>query len=106
MATLEEFQKIDLRVATVVAAEAHPNADRLLVLRVDLGTEQRQIVAGIRSSYDPASLVGRQVILVANLDPAKLRGIESQGMLLAARDGEQVIVLTTDKPVPPGSKVS
>ena len=106
MATLEDFQKVDLRVATVISAEAHPNADRLLVLRVDLGSEQRQIVAGIRSSYDPAALVGRQVILVANLDSAKLRGIESQGMLLAARDGERVIVLTTDAPVPSGSKVS
>ncbi len=106
MATLEEFQKIDLRVATVVSAEVHPNADRLLVLRVDLGSEQRQVVAGIRSSYDPTTLVGRQVILVANLDPAKLRGIESQGMLLAARDGERVVILTTDTPVSPGSKVS
>jgi methionyl-tRNA synthetase len=106
MATLEEFQKIDLRAATVVSAELHPNADRLLVLRVDLGTEQRQIVAGIRSSYDPERLVGRQVIVVANLDPAKLRGIESQGMLLAARDGERVIILTTETAVLPGSKVS
>lgn len=106
MATLEDFQKVDLRVATVISAEAHPNADRLLVLRVDLGSEQRQIVAGIRSSYDPVALVGRQVILVANLDSAKLRGIDSQGMLLAARDGERVIVLTTDASVPPGSKVA
>jgi methionyl-tRNA synthetase len=104
--TIEEFQKVDLRVATVLAAEAHPNADRLLVLRIDLGDEQRTIVAGIRGSYEPASLVGRQVIVVANLEPARLRGVESQGMLLAARDGARVVILTTDSPVPPGSRVS
>ena len=106
MATIAEFQQIDLRVATVVAAEKHPNADRLLVLKVDLGTEQRQIVSGIRGSYEPESLVGTQIIVVANLEPAMLRGVESQGMLLATRDGDRVVVLRPDSPVPPGSKVS
>lgn len=106
MVTLADFQRIDLRVATVLSAEAHPNADRLLVLRIDLGDEQRQIVAGIRSSYDAAALVGKQIVVVANLEPATLRGVESQGMLLATRDGERVVVLTPDAPVPPGGKVS
>jgi len=106
MATLAEFQKIELRVATVKSAELHPNADRLLVLRVDVGGEDRQIVAGIRASYEPAALVGKQIVVVANLDPATLRGIESQGMLLAARDGDRVVVLTPDAAVAPGSKVS
>ncbi|MGH7858574.1 MAG: methionine--tRNA ligase subunit beta [Candidatus Binatia bacterium] len=106
MITIAEFRNVDLRVATVVSAEPHPNADRLLCLRVDLGDGERQIVAGIRSGYEPASLVGRQVIVVANLEPAKLRGIESQGMLLAARDGERVVVLSTESPVAAGSKVS
>lgn len=106
MVTLSDFQNLDLRIATVVAAEPHPNADRLLVLRIDLGGEQRQIVAGIRASYDPAALVGRQVIVVVNLEPAKLRGIESQGMLLAARDGERVVIMTPESPVRAGSKVS
>ncbi|HUE39892.1 MAG TPA: methionine--tRNA ligase subunit beta [Candidatus Binatia bacterium] len=106
MATLAEFQKIELRVATVKSAELHPNADRLLVLRVDVGGEDRQIVAGIRASYEPAALVGKQIVVVANLDPATLRGVESQGMLLAARDGDRVVVLTPDAAVAPGSKVS
>ena len=107
MITLEDFQKIELKVATVLAAEPHPNADRLLVLRIDLGGgDERSLVAGIRATYDPASLVGRQIVVVANLEPAKLRGVESQGMLLAARDGDRVVVLTTDGAVAPGSKVS
>jgi methionyl-tRNA synthetase len=106
MASLADFQQIDLRIATVKSAELHPNADRLLVLKIDVGGEERQIVAGIRASYEPASLVGKQVVVVANLEPAKLRGLESQGMLLAARDGDRVVVLTPDAPVASGSKVS
>jgi methionine--tRNA ligase beta chain len=106
MATLADFQKIELRVATVKSAELHPNADRLLVLKIDVGGEERQIVAGIRASYEPAALVGKQIIVVANLEPAKLRGIESQGMLLAAHDADRVVVVTVDSVVASGSKVS
>jgi methionine--tRNA ligase beta chain len=106
MVTLADFQRIDLRVARVIAAEPHPNADRLLVLRIDLGGEERQIVAGIRSSYEPAALVGKQIVVVANLEPAMLRGVESQGMLLAVRDAERVVLVTTDSAVTPGGKVS
>lgn len=106
MASLADFQQIDLRIATVKSVELHPNADRLLVLKIDVGDEERQIVAGIRASYEPASLVGKQVVVVANLEPAKLRGLESQGMLLAARDGDRVVVLAPDAPVASGSKVS
>ena len=106
MASLADFQQIDLRVATVKSAEVHPNADRLLVLRIDVGGEERQIVAGIRASYEPAALLGKQIVVVFNLEPAKLRGVESQGMLLAARDGDRVVVLTPQAPVASGSKVS
>ena len=106
MITIDRFRELDLKVATVTAAEPHPNADRLLVLRVDLGGEQRQIVAGIRAHYPPETLVGRQVVVVANLEPAMLRGVESQGMLLAASDGERVVVLSPEKTVNPGAKVS
>ena len=106
MITIEEFRRLELTVGTVRSAETHPNADRLLVLRVDLGSEERQIVAGIRRSYAPEELVGRQVVIVANLEPATLRGIESQGMLLAASDGERIVVLTPQKEVSAGSKVS
>ena len=106
MASLADFQQIDLRVATVKSAEVHPNADRLLVLRIDVGGEERQIVAGIRASYEPAALLGKQIVVVFNLEPAKLRGLESQGMLLAAREGDRVVVLTPQAPVASGSKVS
>ena len=88
MITIEQFQQVELRVATVTAAEPHPNADRLLVLQVDLGTETRQIVAGIAKAYDPEKLVGRKVVIVANLAPRKLRGLESQGMIVAASIGD------------------
>jgi len=106
MASLADFQQIDLRIATVKSAEVHPNADRLLVLKIDVGGEERQIVAGIRASYDPAALLGKQIVVVFNLEPAKLRGLESQGMLLAAREGDRVVVLTPQAPVASGSKVS
>jgi len=103
--TIEQFRGLELRVGTVKQAEPHPNADRLLVLHVDLGTEERQVVAGIRAHYDPAALVGRQVVVVANLEPAKLRGVESQGMVLAAADGERVVLLRPDDAVAAGTVV-
>jgi tRNA-binding protein len=104
----DDFVKLDLRVATIVQAEPHPNADKLLVLQVDLETEKRQLVAGIRGHYEPAALVGRQIVVVANLAPRMMRGLESNGMLLAASsaDHSQVILLTTERPIAPGSKVS
>ena len=105
MITIEEFGKIELRVATIKAVEPHPNADRLFVLKIDLGTEERQLVAGIRAHYAPEELLGKQIVVVANLQPATLRGVESQGMLLAASDGEKVIVLSPEKPIAPGAKV-
>jgi methionine--tRNA ligase beta chain len=104
--TIDQFRELELKVGTVTAAEPHPNADRLVVLRVDLGGgEARQIVAGIRAHYAPEMLVGRQIVVVANLEPAKLRGVESQGMLLAASSGERVVLMRPDEPVEPGSVV-
>lgn len=105
MITIEDFAKLDLRVATIKAAEPHPKADRLLVLQIDLGTEERQLVAGIRAHYTPEELIGKQIVVVANLQPAVLRGVESQGMLLAAADGGRVVVLSPEKPVAAGSQV-
>ena len=105
MLTIDEFMKVELRVATILAAEAHPNADRLLVLQIDLGDEKRQLVAGIRAHYAPEALVGRQIVIVANLAPAMLRGVESQGMLLAAGDGERVVLLRPDDVIAAGSPV-
>lgn len=106
MIAIDEFRKLELKVATIKKAEPHPNADKLLVLQVDLGAEERQIVAGIRGHYQPEELVGRQVVVVANLETAKLRGIESHGMLLAASDSNRIVILTPEKKVNPGAKVS
>ena len=106
MISIEDFRKLDLKIATVKAAEPHPNADRLMVLQVDLGSERRQICAGIRNDYTPEELIGKQIVVVANLETAKLRGMESQGMLLAASDDGRVIVLTPEKSVVPGAIVS
>jgi methionyl-tRNA synthetase len=111
--TYDDFAKLDLRVATIQAAEPHPNADRLLKLQVDVGGQPRQICAGIRQFVaDPATLVGRQIIIVANLAPRTIRGEVSNGMLLAAsvQDGEaeaptDVVLLMPGKPVPSGSTV-
>lgn len=108
--TYDDFAKLDLRVATIVEAEPHPNADRLLRLQVDLGSEKRQICAGVKAYYDPAELVGRQIVVVANLAPRKIRGEESNGMLVAASamDGEEVVdvvLIAPGKPVPAGSTV-
>ena len=106
MISIDEFRKVELRIATIKQAEAHPNADKLLVLKVDLGTEERQIVAGIKAHYTPEELVGKQVVVVANLETAKLRGLESQGMVLAASDGDRIVILMPEKTVSPGAKVS
>ena len=106
MISIDEFRKVELRVATIRSAEPHPNADKLMVLQVDLGSERRQICAGIRNHYAPEELIGRQIVVVANLETATLRGMESQGMLLAASDAGRVILLTPEKTVEAGSKVS
>jgi methionyl-tRNA synthetase len=103
--SLEEFGRLDLRIARVLEAERHPKADRLLKLRIDLGTEQRQLVAGIAAQYRPEDLVGRSIVVVANLKPARLRGELSEGMLLAASSGEVISLLVPDREVPPGSGV-
>lgn len=106
MVTIEDFSQIELKVGTVKSVEPHPKADRLLVLQVDLGEPApRQLVAGIREHYRPDELVGRQIVVVANLKPATLRGVESQGMLLAASDDEQVIVLRPEKRTRAGASV-
>jgi methionine--tRNA ligase beta chain len=106
MISIDQFRNVELKIATVKSAEPHPNADKLMVLQIDLGTEQRQILAGIRNHYTPEELIGRQIVVVANLEPARLRGLESQGMLLAASDEGRVIILTPEKTVQPGAKVS
>ena len=96
--TIDDFAKVELRVGTVVKCEKHPKADKLLVSQIDLGYETRQIVSGIASHYKPEEMVGKKVVVVVNLKPAKLRGVESQGMILAGDDGENLGLLTVDLP--------
>ena len=103
--TIDDFAKIDLRVATVVAAERVPKTDKLIKLQVKIGDEERTIVSGIAQHYDPENLIGKNVIVIANLKPAKLRGIESRGMVLAASDGEGNLVLADAPGIASGSKV-
>ena len=105
MIQLVDFQKCDLRMAEVIAAEPIAGTDKLLQLTLDLGDEQRTTVAGIALSYSPEELVGKQVIVLANLEPVTLRGVRSEGMVLAAGDERTVSLLTLDRPVPKGAKV-
>src|SRR5882762_1702930 len=102
---IDDFGKVELRVAEVVAAEAVPKSKKLLKLTVSLGAEQRTLVAGIAEHYAPADLVGKKVVVVANLEPAKLMGVESNGMVLAASAEGKLAVLTLDRDLPPGAKV-
>ena len=106
---IEAFRQVDLRVAEIVAAEPIAKATRLLRLEIDLGFERRQLVAGIAEFHAPEQLVGRKIIVVANLQPARLRGVESQGMLLAAGGREPGVpfgLLSVDAAIPNGTRVS
>lgn len=101
----ETFAQLELRVATVLEAREHPNANKLLLLKIQVGDVVKQIVAGIKAHYAPETLVGTQIIIVNNLEPAMLRGEESQGMLLAASDATSVVLLRPEKPISSGAKV-
>ena len=103
--TIDEFMKIQLKTAKVLSAERVPKSEKLIKLHVSLGTEQRQIVAGIGKKYEPDALVGKTIVIVANLKPAKLMGIESQGMILAAGDTDVQGLLTIQEEVDPGTQV-
>ena len=104
LVSFADFQKLDLRVARILTVEPIEDADRLLKLQVDLGTEQRQVVAGIAEHYTRDALIGKQVIIVANLEPATIRNVESHGMILAA-SGESIVLATPEADVPPGTTV-
>lgn len=99
----EDFKKLDLRIATIQKAEKVTNSDKLVKLEIDLGSEKRQIVAGITKQYPAETLIGQQIVIVANLEPRQLMGLESQGMLLAADSEEGPILLKPDKPAPNGA---
>lgn len=103
--SIDDFKKVELRTAKILEARPHPNADKLVLLKVDVGGEQKQIVAGIRAYYEPEKLIGRTVVVVNNLQPAMLRGEESNGMLLAASGPAGVHLLTPDADLPGGCEV-
>lgn len=105
MVKIDDFKKLELKVAEIKEVSEHPNADRLYVVTIDLGDRTKQIVAGIRSSYSKEELVGKQVVVIDNLEPVILRGVESQGMLLAASDEQGLSIITTQRPIKIGSVV-
>jgi len=105
MATFEEFKKLDIRMGKILEAERVEGSDKLLKLKVNLGDEERQIVAGIGRQYEPGELLGKEIAVVVNLEPRTFMGLESRGMLLAADDGGRPALLMPDKDVPPGSVV-
>jgi len=105
--SFDDFKKLDLRVAKIIEAEAIADSEKLIKLRIDLGNnEERQIIAGIRKTYNPENLVDKKIVVVANLEPRFLMGIESQGMLLAASGEDGPVLLVPDKDAEPGSTIS
>jgi methionine--tRNA ligase beta chain len=106
MVSFEDFKKLDLRIAEIIEVSDHPNADKLYIIKIKVDDETKQIIAGIRQSYGPEELKGRKIVVVNNLEPVKIRGEESNGMLLAAIDNGSPVILTPEKNVPSGSKIS
>jgi tRNA-binding protein len=103
--TYDDFTKLDLRIATILSARAHPNADKLVIMQIKIGEEEKQIIAGIRLHYQPEDLVGRQIVVLNNLEEAMLRGEESHGMLLAASDAQGVVLIRPDRECESGAVV-
>ena len=103
--SIDRFMEVELRVALVLEAERVEGTDKLMKLQLDAGSERRQIVAGVAEAYEPGELVGKRIVIVANLKPARIRGVESQGMLLAGDLDGKPIVATFDRDVPPGTRV-
>jgi len=107
MISFKDFQKLDLRVATIKDVKDHPNADKLFILKVDLGSDgERQIVAGIKGVYEIDELIGKQIVVASNLEPATIRGVESKGMLLAAEgEMEKPILIVPEKQTASNAKI-
>lgn len=105
MASIDDFKKLELRIAQIKEANDHPNADKLLVLLLDLGDRTKQVVAGIKNAYTKEELLGKYVVIIDNLEPAVLRGVESQGMVLAGSDESGVVLISPERPLKLGSIV-
>ena len=106
MITFDQFKAVDMRVARIVGVVNHPNADKLYIVTVETGDGPKQIIAGIREHYTAEELINKEVVIVNNLAPATIRGVESQGMILATKDGEKFAVLIPEKGIKTGSPVS
>ncbi len=106
MLNFKDFKKVDLRIGKILEAEKVENSDKLLKLIVDVGEEKRQILSGIANFYKPEDLLGKEVVVVVNLEPRKMMGYESEGMLLAAGDDERPIVLVPERETGPGAKIT
>jgi len=105
MVSIEDFKKFEFKIATIKDVQDHPNADKLYVLKVDIGGQERQLVAGIRPFYEKENLIGKQAVVIVNLQPATIRGVESQGMLLAAQDQDGISIISPDRFVKEGSGI-
>ncbi len=106
MVSINDFKNLGLKIAKIIEARDHPNADKLYVLKIDLGDKKKQLVAGIRNFYKTEELIGRQIVVVDNLEPATIRGIESEGMLLAAKDEKGISLLMPQREMQLGSLVT
>ena len=106
MASFDDFKKLDFKVGEILSVEHVPSADKLYVLQVDVGGSQIQLVAGLRQIYKEDDLKGKRIVVVTNLDPVTIRGVRSEGMLLAAVDGDDASLLTVDRPIKVGSSVA
>lgn len=105
MISFDDFNKLDIRIGTIIEAESVPETDKLLKLKIDLGDEQRELVAGIAETYKPEEIIGKQVPILTNLEPKTIKGIESKGMILAIDIDGKATLLHPDKKVPNGSKI-
>ncbi len=105
MISFDDFKKIELKTAKVIDVKDHPGADKLYIVTVDLGDEKKDVVAGVKNFYTPDELKGKTVVVVTNLEPAVIRGVESSGMILAATSGDMLSVVGLDKDLPAGVTV-
>ena len=106
MVTFDQFKAMDIRIGKILSAEDHPNADKLYVVKVDIGGDTKTMVAGIKEHYAKEDLPNRQVVVITNLEPATIRGVQSEGMVLATKDGDKLAILMPEKEVTVGSRVS
>jgi len=105
MITFDDFKKMDMRIGKILSAEKVEGTDKLMKIEIDLGTEKRQLVAGIADMYEPHSLIGKEIPVLMNLEPRKIRGFESQGMILAVDVEGKPVIMHPDREVPPGSAI-